>query len=109
MSRSHDLVKCMRIVEDGLADPISRVIQINGASCVVRMERAFWTSLSEVARESDITIHQLISETVRAETASGATVESAIRAMLINHFQGRHRVEPGGLELSPDDHRFRVA
>lgn len=106
MSRAYEFVKRLRIVEDGLADPISRVFHIRGEPCVVRMERAFWESLGEAADDLNVSIEQLVRA---ANGAEQATIEAALRVMLIDHFRATRFGETGPNPPRARDRGIRVA
>lgn len=65
----------------------TRNIEIWGRRTSFRLEEPFWVGLERCARDRGVSITTLITDVVDAHRDSGATMSSALRVFVIQHFQ----------------------
>lgn len=81
---------------------VKRSIVINGRKTSVSIEDMFWRSLKEVAKDSRMTVSDLVC-VIAANRAPGSNLSSAIRVYILTCFTGLlHALRSGGEFLRRD-------
>ena len=66
---------------------VKRCVVVNGAKTSVSLEEGFWCGMREIARETDKTLSELVSE-ISASRQHG-NLSSAIRLFVLDHYRTR--------------------
>lgn len=66
-----------------------RNVEIAGHRTSFKLERPFWDAVDKCARQRGLSVNQLITHAVRHHREPEATMSSAVRMFVLEHFRDR--------------------
>jgi len=104
MSHALELAKHLRVSQNHRGAMITRVVDCGGEAHLLTLEAAFWRALGELPRHSLV---QIVTDAARVARRENASVEDALRVILIRHFRTKSGAEEGPASRSATPPRPR--
>ena len=104
MSHAVELAKHLRASQNRQGAMITRVVESGGEAHLLTLEATFWRALGELPRHS---LEQVVTDAAQVARRENASLEDALRVILIRYFRTKSGAEEGPISRSATPPRPR--